>query len=151
MWTKEQDRLVLEQELSDQEIAQIVGRTVQAVHSRRFALHHKYPNRDYGSRTQKPWSSKEEAVALDWSLSDKEVAEALGRTLNSVKYKRRKLREKEAKPTRSGKWSPYEINLIMTSDLSDSELAKVLHRTKQSIASKRYHTRYGNHGTVITQ
>ena len=150
MWTEEQDQLVLAQEMSDAEIAQKVGRTAQAVGSRRYALRHRYPTRKYGSKPQRRWTASEDELAMDMSLSNEEVANATGRTIGAVQHRRDFLRKPkpECKPRKTGKWSKDEIELIMNYEMSASELAEKLGRSAGSIQSKRYHLRHGDHGTV---
>jgi hypothetical protein len=69
------------------------------------------------------------------TASDAEVAERLGRPMNSVRLKRRSLRIPPCPTEQYRLWRPEEIRLLGTAP--DPEIAERLDRSQQAIRGKR--------------
>ena len=127
LWTPQQDRL-LGTDL-DPRIAERLGRTVEAVRTRRCALgipihHHLGP---------KPWTPEEEKLL--GTKPDDEIARLLGRGARGVQIRRQSLGIPSFVQVHRP-WTAREDALLGT--IPDRELAKKLRRPLQTIQVRRH-------------
>jgi hypothetical protein len=129
-WTPEDDEVLMRDDLSLSEIADLLERTLDAVQYRRYAL---------GLSRHDYWTTTEDDVVLRDDLTITEMADMLSRTPRAVVSRRSKLRPGPPRPCL--RWTPEEDAIVLRDDLSIAEIASALSRGYQAVASRRYHLR----------
>ena len=129
--------------MPDEELARRLGRTLLAIATRRLALGIVSFSRKSGSRAGIPrgrlWTAKEDAPL--GKLPDSEISLRLGRTLSSVRARRKRLGLRD--PSKRKPWTAAEVKLLGTAfdvfiarRLGRSEGVVRAHRQKLGIAAR---------------
>lgn len=136
MWTKEEDRFVHDLSLSNLEVAELTGRSYEAVKLRRINMGLKIK-----TTKNKPFSRSEITLIKNLALSNKEIASRTGRSSGSIFQKRRQLgltKPRLKVKVSSRYYSPDEIEVLSERiDLTHAELGRLLGRSAAAIALKR--------------
>jgi hypothetical protein len=110
---------------SDQEVAELLGRTVEAVRLKRSRL-------GIPPYVENPWTNDE--LRLLGRLPDEELASRFGRSTKSVEYMRTKLK-KPYRASKSRSWTEAELRLL--GRFSDAKVAKLTRRTQKAVQRMR--------------
>lgn len=139
-WTKEEDALVLS-EKTNEEIAELLERTLSSVKSRKYYLCKRNP--DIVTKNLR-WT-KDEDVLIHSGLKPKEIAEKTGRTVAAVYSRKQYLSESK----RTKKWTSVEDALIQK-NLPIKDIAIITGRTTASVSCRRRVLRK-EHKAILTQ
>ena len=93
----------------------------------------------------KPWSAADTAVALDATITVREAARRLGRTLYSVKQLRSSNRIGKTIPTpnKGTPWTQEDTMIALNSNLTSREVALRVGRTVDAVKAFRSNSRVG--------
>ena len=136
-WSLEEIELAMDDTISDEELAEVLERTVVSVRGRRKLLRSMglYKSdtdiRVYHSYTEE----EDEFIATHTPL---ESSKFVGVSVGSINYRRRKLAKEgklELRPKRN--FSEEEIEVLKDTSLSNAECARRLNRPESSISYKR--------------
>ena len=148
-WTKAEDDLIREGELSNREIASRTQFSEEQVANRRKML-------AKTTRGYRPWTSEEESIIMDSDKSDAELARELNRTRQAIEKRRQYLRrgkpameydavhESRRKrcylyPPRP--WTQAEDALVIAHEIPDEELSSQIERSIAAIVTRRKNLR----------
>lgn len=89
----------------------------------------------------KQWNAEETALVLremqNQTMTNQELAEKLGRSLQSIIAKKRYI-EEQRKRIKRGNWTPEEDSALLTAPLkSEDDLARELNREKKEVHERR--------------
>ena len=141
-WTSEEERLLFEDDLTIEEIASLLGRSISAISNRKQLVG--------ATKKVRKWTEEELEITKDRSLTDRELAELLDRSLESVRGKREDLMSRGeldiVREVRS--YSDEDNEFIADYSFSIEELSELFGVSKVAISSKRYMMRKAS-GKVI--
>lgn len=136
-WTQEEIELAMDDTISDEELAEVLERTIIAVRGRRkllrtFGLY----KSDISPRSYHKYTEEDdEFIATHTPV---ESSEFLGVSVGSINYRRSKLAKDGKLELRTKrKFSEDEIEVLKDTSLSNAECARKLNRSESSISYKR--------------
>lgn len=149
-WTRADDCLIRNDQLSDLEIARLTGKTEQQVAERRSLLAR-------GLYSQEPWTKEEDELVISSEYSDDVISKQTGRNESSIRRRRKMLNGKQARQSppsknnlstrfRYGKrpWTPEEEKIVLEHEISDFEISKKIERSMPAIVNRRMYLRKNN-------
>lgn len=136
-WSLEEIELAMDDTISDEELAEVLERTIISVKSRRKLLRScgLYKS-DADLRTYHKYTEEEDEFIITHTPS--ESSKFIGVSIASISYRRRVLADEgklELSPRRS--FSKEEIEVLKDTSLSNAECARRLNRPESSVSYKR--------------
>ena len=136
-WSLEEIELAMDDTISDEELAEVLERTIISVRGRRKLLRSMglYKS-DTDLRTYHSYTDEEDEFIA--THSPLESAKFVGVSVGSINYRRRKLAKEGKIELRTKRnFSDDEIELLKDTSLSNAECARRLNRPESSISYKR--------------
>ena len=95
----------------------------------------------------KKWTSEDEEIVSDPSMTIEEKAEILGRSIYAVGARMGMLGVRDG--DRNNEWTDEELELASDASISHKELSERLHRSTDSVISKRFLLKVQGHNDLL--
>jgi hypothetical protein len=136
-WSPEQDELVMRDDLTIDQIAELTGHSYNAVVCRRHVL-----RRQQGAPIlARPWTPDDDALVMRDDIPLRLIAEMLGRTYEAAAARRHRLRrhhgERRQKSGARNPWTPAQDAVVMRSDLTITEMVALTGHSYNAVVCRR--------------
>ena len=141
-WSEEHLAMIMEQRKTDEDIANLIGRTVPAIRNKRLLIRrrdavNRQEHRQNTGRGMR-WTEEEEQLIID-GLSFREISMRIKRSVRSIEKRRQYLvRTGRCEARQKGGYSTEEIQMLTDMEHSYAELSKITGRSVQALRNRRY-------------